>query len=476
VRQARPVVSRILLINAILLTLVACSILVTALASQPSAIAAPGCEVPEDVSGQPRDSGHDCRVALTSPTSVPTTTPVPAKSTPVPTSTPLPTSTPVPTKTAEAISIIETPSPTSTPTPTSTPLPTATPEPAQAAVVLRATATPQPTATPSPTPTAIAIRALAATVAPVAEVKAVVDQAPELNFLAEFPDLGDLSSNPGVIGANLSLALGSLLVLLAATTMFNATLKENAEWFVATAGRLPRPGLPLITLTGRLGELPSRLSQLSLVYPLALLALTAVIYSALDPHFGFNDSSLVLVLALMAGLTLTTFLYEGGQVLFSRRAFGMPAAIRAYPVAILIAAASVGLSRVVDLNPGVIFGFVAGAALTQRGIGRRELGIIVFIPMLGLLAVSLLALALISPLRSLAEGHSGAWATLPETIAVAVFVGGAESVLLALIPLTFTDGQKQMGMGPPGVAGAGATGDVSVLPRNRQPRRRFQFA
>jgi hypothetical protein len=31
---------------------------------------------------------------------------------------------------------------------------------------------------------------------------------------------------------------------------------------------------------------------------------------------------------------------------------------------------------------------------------------------------------------------------LPETIAVAVFVGGAQSLLLSLIPLTFNDGQR----------------------------------
>jgi len=279
-------------------------------------------------------------------------------------------------------------------------------------------------------------------VTPVAEVQGVVSEPPPLNFLASFPSLEELSTDPGVVGTNISLALGSLLAVLAAATIFNATLKENAAWFSETAARLPRPGLPFVTLTGTLGAMPGRLSQLSLVYPLVLLAITALIYSALDPHFGFNDTSLVLVLALMAGLTLTTFLYEGGQVVFFKRAFGMPAAIRAYPVAILIAAVSVGLSRVIDLNPGVIFGFVAAAALTQGSIGRREHGMIVFLSMVALLVVSLIALVLISPLRTLADNHPGVWATLPETVAVTVFVGGAQSVLLALIPLTFTDGQK----------------------------------
>jgi hypothetical protein len=184
------------------------------------------------------------------------------------------------------------------------------------------------------------------------------------------------------------------------------------------------------------------LASLRPLYPLLLLAGTALIYGALDPNFGFNDSSLVLLLALMAGLTLTTYLFDGFQVLFSKRAFGIQGAIKAYPVAIVIAAVSVCLSRLVDLNPGVIFGFVAAAALAEGGLGRRERGLTVFLSMLALLTASLIALALISPLRSWAEGQSGVWATLPETIAVAVFVGGAETVLLALIPLTFTEGEK----------------------------------
>ena len=242
-----------------------------------------------------------------------------------------------------------------------------------------------------------------------------------------------------MIGTNLSLALLSLLVLLTAATIFNATLKENADWFAAAVGRLPRAST--VPLAGGIGW-SSQIAAFRPFYPVLLLAFTAFIYSFLDPHFGFNNSSLVLLLALMVGLTLTTLLYEGGQILLSRRAFGMPAEFKAYPVAIVIAAVSVGLSRIVDLNPGVIIGFVAAATLSHEGTRRKELGVTVFVAMLSLMAMSLIAFALISPLRSLNEGQTGVWASLPETVAVAVFVGGAESILLALIPVTFTDGAK----------------------------------
>ena len=38
--------------------------------------------------------------------------------------------------------------------------------------------------------------------------------------------------------------------------------------------------------------------------------------------------------------------------------------------------------------------------------------------------------------------NAGAWASYPVTVAVAIFIGGAEGALLTLLPLTFNDGQK----------------------------------
>ena len=46
-----------------------------------------------------------------------------------------------------------------------------------------------------------------------------------------------------------------------------------------------------------------------------LLAATALIYAALDPDFGWNNASFVMFAGLLGGPALTTFLFEGGQVL-----------------------------------------------------------------------------------------------------------------------------------------------------------------
>ncbi len=116
--------------------------------------------------------------------------------------------------------------------------------------------------------------------------------------------------------------------------------------------------------------------------------------------------------------------------------------MRLYPLAIIIALASVGLTRVTHLHPGVIFGFVTAAAIApSHALSRRERGMIILIPVVGLLAVSVVAFFLIDPLRTFSQEHTGVWASLPQTVAIALFVGGAESVLLTLIPVTFNDGE-----------------------------------
>ena len=140
---------------------------------------------------------------------------------------------------------------------------------------------------------------------------------------------------------------------------------------------------------------------------------------------------------------MATFLYEGGQVLWSSRHYDTPAAMRLYPLAILIAIGSVALTRVTDLHPGIIFGFVTAAAIFPRGaMTKRERGMIVLVPLLGLMITSTVAFFLIDPLREFSRDNPGVWAQLPETIAVSIFVGGAGSALLILLPVTFNDGEK----------------------------------
>ncbi|MGE0057832.1 MAG: hypothetical protein AB7T32_07585, partial [Dehalococcoidia bacterium] len=307
-----------------------------------------------------------------------------------------------------------------------------------------AEAVPEPAVEPQPQPAPQVATVASTPLTPAAppafippETKRIIE-----NVFDQVPGLGDLSTNLGVIGINLLLAIIALICLLLATTIFNATLKENAG-SLSIDSRI-RSAWTVLHLGGvSIDDLPAPIARaITLLQPVVLLSLTAVVYGALDPNFGWNETSLVLFIGLIAGITLTTFLFEGGQVLVSSRRFKTDAHLRLFPTAILIAALSVLLTRLTSFHPGVIFGFVGSAVISASGVNRRQEGLIVWLPLFGLFCVSLVALALVTPLREWSAGRDDIWSTIPETIAVAVFVGGGQSVLLSLLPVTFNDGHK----------------------------------
>ena len=281
---------------------------------------------------------------------------------------------------------------------------------------------------------------------PIAEV-ASARFVPPSNFLVQLPGLSGVVTDVGVVGTNVSLALLAVLTLLVATTVFNSTLEENAteiESFVKRISGAPKAA-PAFAALGWISEEEAggKSPWLHFLKPFLIVLATAVIYALLEPGFGLNEQTMVVVAALIAGITVSTFLYEGGQVLWSTKRYDTPASMRVYPLAILIAIGCVGLTRITNLHPGIIFGFVTAAAIFPRGEMPREAnGKIVAVPLMLLMLAAFVAFLLIDPLHDFTTSHPSVYASLPETIAVAVFVGGAGSALLILIPVTFNDGEK----------------------------------
>ena len=168
--------------------------------------------------------------------------------------------------------------------------------------------------------------------------------------------------------------------------------------------------------------------------------MSAVIYAAVDPAFGFNLQTLALMLSLAASLGILTAVYDGGQVLLSSRAFGLHAVLRVHPVGVVVALVSVVITRITGLNPGIVLGFIAGAIIISNTAEHD--GPIIFVPMVSTLLLCVIGLAVLDPIREL-TAESDLWlATVPETVTVAIIVGGIEGLLFSLLPITFMDGKK----------------------------------
>jgi hypothetical protein len=174
-----------------------------------------------------------------------------------------------------------------------------------------------------------------------------------------------------------------------------------------------------------------------------VLALAGLIYTALDPGAGLNRATLILFTSIIIGVGLVTYVCAGLEVLATRRTADVEAAVRPYPATIAIAAGSVAISRLLDFQPGVMYGFVASCAvLGPMTVGHREKGRIAIVPVVAGLVLTVSAWLMILPLRSVDDG-SGAWPlALAEAVAVMIFVGGIEGLFFNMIPIAATDGGK----------------------------------
>lgn len=254
-----------------------------------------------------------------------------------------------------------------------------------------------------------------------------------------------LSTDLGVLGTNLILTVVVLLTFGLTSSLFNSTIKSNREQidlWSAAGGRLLRPLLrPASALShgaGRLAESPliGRPLRVAIV-----LGLTGLVYGFLSPDFALDEKSAVLFVAIILGVGFVTYLSEGGGALVAKRRLKAPASVRLYVAAVAIAIVCVVVSRLMDFQPGILYGFVASnLILSSVVLSRRQSAQVVLVPTLALLAASLLAWLVLLVLRPVAETSGSWWLSLIEVVVVTIFVAGLEGVFYAMIPITFMDG------------------------------------
>ena len=252
-----------------------------------------------------------------------------------------------------------------------------------------------------------------------------------------------ISTNAGVVGTNVALALATLVVMLATAAIFNQTLEENDHEIRAFLSSLAKPfAAAAASLAPAAGAIGREGLQIRWLGPMIALGLAALLFGLEDLSFSFSDSTIVLTLSFLVTFAVLLYVYEGGQLLMTNR-YGLPATIRVFPAGVAIAIICVALSRAQGFEPGLVFGFVAAHSLTVPTVmSKRQLGHQVFWPMLVLLGVSVVAWLLADPARELAEDGDTMWAALPEGIAIGLFLAGVEGIFLQMIPLRFMDGHK----------------------------------
>jgi hypothetical protein len=241
------------------------------------------------------------------------------------------------------------------------------------------------------------------------------------------------------VTTNFALAAGILIVLLLTSSLFNDTLKNNGPAIDRLVGQATAPVRGLFAGAGSaVAALPH--AVVAFASPLLLIALSALIYALQEPDFSFNGEALTLFAALAIGITIITYVFEGGEALVTDRALGVPAGVRIVPYALLIAAAFAIFSRVIDFHAPILYGFVATATvLAATKMDRRQEGLSIAVPSVMLLGVALIAWALLVPLRELGDEW---YQQIPAATAAVVFAGSIEGLAWKMVPITFSDGNK----------------------------------
>jgi hypothetical protein len=364
---------------------------------------------------------------------LPTDTPVPPTDTPVPDQ---PTDTPMP-SVATDTPVLE--------VPTNTPVPGQPPETAVLGAVLpTATEARDVTPTMEPTPTEEVVAVDEPIPSPISEVGSIVvppAAAVRPETTSAVMRFGDVSTDTRVIATNVVLAIILLVILLGASALFNDTIDQNRDelerrmdWFM-TPFHLIGAGINWVADTIRI---PERLQII--MAPIGILLVTGLVYSFNEP-VGFNESGLLLFLSLILSLGVLTYIFEGGIAIISRDRFRVPSGVKIFPLAIVIAVVFVFVSRVVNFEAPIMFGFVAVAtALAVTRLDNDQEAASIAVPASLLLIAALAAWALLGPLRDAADDSTSWYASLPSETAALIFAGGIEGILFAMIPVQFSDG------------------------------------
>lgn len=255
---------------------------------------------------------------------------------------------------------------------------------------------------------------------------------------------GDLTLDVGVIGTNMILAFVLLAVLLVSSSLFNDTLAENRYEIEDMLDAVLSPFRKAIGFVHGAASsiaIPPRAARI-LALPVMLVA-TGFIYSFNDSGVGLNTETMLLFFSLVIGIGIITVVYEGGQALVMQRRFHVEASMDVVPFALGVAAFFVVLSRLVNFQAPILYGFVAAASILRSAdVEEGQEGFAVAVPSFILLGLSLLAWGLLGPLRGLSSDSEQWIAHLPDEVAAIVFAGGVEGLVFAMIPLAFTDGIK----------------------------------
>jgi hypothetical protein len=222
-----------------------------------------------------------------------------------------------------------------------------------------------------------------------------------------------------------------MLLVLFPSTLFNHTLEANLD---VVRGWIPKP------LRAREAREEARESGFWHSWQgfVAYMILAAVLFSFMQPGWGANKATVETFISFLVGSAFTTLVSVELTRTYMKR-FGSASGQMEFAFGTLVfAVVCVVASRLANFVPGYFYGVIASYASTRKPTeGDRGRMAFRTVCLTYLLAVG--GWLLFGPLDHLARG-AGFFGELPKGMAGGLVTGGAEAIVIGLIPLRFLPG------------------------------------
>jgi hypothetical protein len=247
------------------------------------------------------------------------------------------------------------------------------------------------------------------------------------DFALSIPRPGEVTLDPMVIAQSALLALLIVFLMPFPAQLFNSTLEEH-EAEVRRWLRLGSGGA--MAALGRFWA--------SWVGVSIFVAIGALLYCLLDPAFGSEGRSVAKFIGMLLGLVLVTAIAAAPTLLRGRRE-GVSARLKAIPLSLVIGVLCVVTSRLVDFQPGYLYGVLIGLTFA-RELSIAEKGRETALAAGTLLGVALVSWLALGMLPRAADADLAL--TIAQTTLSALLVAGLEAVTIGLLPLRFLPGES----------------------------------
>lgn len=247
-------------------------------------------------------------------------------------------------------------------------------------------------------------------------------------FATSVPLPGQVSTRLRTVLTSLLITAGMVLLIVFPADLFNATLDANYDEVRSWFGLGPKS-------SKEVRPLPQALALISFI------AFGGILYGFLSPGFGLNLSSLALALGLAVALALITIVFRLPFLLHSKTRHGEWARLKVLPGTALVAVACVGLSRLLNFQPGYLYGLIAGLEFQREP--EDTTGRLTSLAALTILIIGLVTWAARAPVAAAAARQgAGFWVVATDACLAAIFVAGLTTLVFSLVPLRFLEGTK----------------------------------